>query len=188
MNSAGDTAEAVGCPIRKSTDQSLLAAPHGLSQRAASFIASQCQGIHQMPFRRLISFSRLSAMRRSKPAHGSREDTSDRTSFVPAPVHRTGVRDSDLPVILGHKTFFDCQRSRRHRVPRIGPQGWRIWRRPTLPRLKTQYHWRGGFSRPSSGWDRVQAPRYDHQIGQPYGCFEKRYGDGGAGCSGPDLP
>src|SRR3954452_5104173 len=47
------------------------------------------------------------------------------------------------------------------------PCGWRTWRRPTLPRLKTQYHWRGGFSRPSSGWDRVRAPRYDHQVGQP---------------------
>ena len=45
--------------------------------------------------------------------------------------------------------------------------GWKTWRRPTLPRLKTQYHWRGGFSRPSSGWDRVRAPRYDHQVGQP---------------------
>src|SRR4051794_358651 len=55
MDSVEDTAEAVGCPIRESTDQCLLAAPHGLSQRAASFIASQCQGIHQMPFRRLIS-------------------------------------------------------------------------------------------------------------------------------------
>jgi hypothetical protein len=59
MDSAGDTAEAVGCPIRKSTDQSLLAAPHGLSQRAASFIASQCQGIHQMPFIRLFSYLRM---------------------------------------------------------------------------------------------------------------------------------
>ena len=38
------------------------------------------------------------------------------------------------------------------------------WRRPTLPRLKTQYHWRGGFSRPSSEWDRVRAPRHDHQV------------------------
>ena len=36
----------VGCPIRISTDQSLLAAPHGFSQRATSFIASWCQGIH----------------------------------------------------------------------------------------------------------------------------------------------
>ena len=66
MNSAGDTAEAVGCPIRKSTDQCLLAAPRGLSQRAASFIASQCQGIHQMPFRRLISTNEC-ATRRRKP-------------------------------------------------------------------------------------------------------------------------
>ncbi len=40
----------VGCPIRISTDQSLLAAPHGFSQRATSFIASWRQGIHRMPF------------------------------------------------------------------------------------------------------------------------------------------
>src|SRR3954453_9452617 len=49
------------------------------------------------------------------------------------------------------------------------PCGWRTWRRPTLPRLKTQYHWRGGVSRPSSGWDRVRAPRCDHQVDQPPG-------------------
>lgn len=54
MYSVWDTCCQVGFPIRKSTDQSLLAAPHGLSQRATSFIASQCQGIHQMPLRRLI--------------------------------------------------------------------------------------------------------------------------------------
>jgi hypothetical protein len=40
----------VGCPIRKSTDQCLLAAPRGFTQRATSFIASWCQGIHRMPF------------------------------------------------------------------------------------------------------------------------------------------
>jgi hypothetical protein len=50
MNSGSDTACAVGCPIRRSRDQRLLASPPGLSQRATSFIASQCQGIHQMPF------------------------------------------------------------------------------------------------------------------------------------------
>ena len=38
----------VGCPIRKSTDQRVLAPPRGLSQPATSFIASQCQGIHHM--------------------------------------------------------------------------------------------------------------------------------------------
>ena len=41
---------AVGCPIRRPRDHRSLASPPGFSQRAASFIASQCQGIHQMPF------------------------------------------------------------------------------------------------------------------------------------------
>jgi hypothetical protein len=45
--------------------------------------------------------------------------------------------------------------------------GWKTWRRPTLPCLRTQYHGRWGFSRPSSGWDRVRAPREDHQVVQP---------------------
>src|SRR4030081_1261099 len=52
MNSDQDTACAVGCPIRRSRDQRSLASPPGFSQRATSFIASQCQGIHQMPFLR----------------------------------------------------------------------------------------------------------------------------------------
>ena len=49
----------------------------------------------------------------------------------------------------------------RDQVRRTGPgecllgataSPWKTWQRPTLPRLKTQYHWRGGVSRPSSGW------------------------------------
>jgi hypothetical protein len=55
MYSGSDTVETVGCPIRKSMDQSLFAAPHGLSQRTTSFIASYRQGIHQMPFCHLIA-------------------------------------------------------------------------------------------------------------------------------------
>ena len=55
MNSCAGLAEARGCPIRKSPDQSLFAAPRRLSQRITSFIASQCQGIHQMPLSRLIA-------------------------------------------------------------------------------------------------------------------------------------
>ena len=39
-----------GFPIRKSPDQSLLAAPRGLSQLATSFIAFWRQGIHRTPF------------------------------------------------------------------------------------------------------------------------------------------
>jgi hypothetical protein len=48
MNSVESTPCGVGCPIRTFPDQSLLATPRNLSQRATSFIASQCQGIHQM--------------------------------------------------------------------------------------------------------------------------------------------
>ena len=43
----------LGFPIRKSADQSLLTAPHSLSQRVTSFIASLYQGIHQMLFKTL---------------------------------------------------------------------------------------------------------------------------------------
>ena len=45
----------MGFPIRKSADQSFFAAPRGLSQRSTSFIASQRQGIHQMPLSHLIA-------------------------------------------------------------------------------------------------------------------------------------
>ena len=45
----------VGFPIRRSSDQSLFAAPQGLSQRTTSFIASQRQGIHQIPLLHLIT-------------------------------------------------------------------------------------------------------------------------------------
>src|ERR1051326_6155538 len=56
MDSVGDTPCRVGCPIRRSRDQRSLASPPGFSQRATSFIASQCQGIHQMPLpKRLIA-------------------------------------------------------------------------------------------------------------------------------------
>ena len=41
-----------------------------------------------------------------------------------------------------------------------------VWRRPTLPRLETQYHWRRHTYRPSSGWDREFCARYDHQTGE----------------------
>ena len=62
----------VGFPIRKSSDQSLFAAPQGLSQRTTSFIASQRQGIHQIPLSHLIALinrcpSPRLAQKRAKP-------------------------------------------------------------------------------------------------------------------------
>ena len=52
MHSPDGTPKGVGCPIRTSTDQRPLAAPRGFSQRATSFVASWCQGIHRVPFSR----------------------------------------------------------------------------------------------------------------------------------------
>ena len=52
----------------------------------------------------------------------------------------------------------------------------KTWQRPTLPRLETEYHWRGGFSRPSSGWDRVRTPRYGHQVVEPDDVFRMKLG------------
>ena len=58
-----------GCPIRRSGGQRVLASRPGLSQRATSFVASQCQGIHQMPLKRLILA--ITATYRDKPHLGS---------------------------------------------------------------------------------------------------------------------
>ena len=63
MDSDGDDPCGPGCPIRKSAVQRLLAPHHGLSQRATSFIASRCRGIHQMP----LGACSLEISRRDKP-------------------------------------------------------------------------------------------------------------------------
>ena len=55
MYSVNDHPDGWGFPIRKSSDQSVLATPRSLSQPATSFIASQCQGIRQTPLLCLIS-------------------------------------------------------------------------------------------------------------------------------------
>ena len=51
---SGRSPKGWGFPIRKSRSQRVLASRPSLSQRATSFIASQCQGIHQMPLKRFI--------------------------------------------------------------------------------------------------------------------------------------
>ena len=71
MNSDRDLPCGRGCPIRRSRDHRSLASPPGFSQRATSFIASQCQGIHQMPFSsRLITASPSPEMPHHRRAQG----------------------------------------------------------------------------------------------------------------------
>ena len=77
----------VGCPIRISTDQCLLAAPRGFSQRATSFIASWCQGIHRMPF--LRSKSTHHAQEPSSPIAGCEpRRTRQASNYAHATAHR----------------------------------------------------------------------------------------------------
>ncbi len=64
------TLKAWGCPIRRSSDQRVLPPPRSLSQGATSFIASRCQGIHQMPFSSLESpRSTIRKHTNARPAH-----------------------------------------------------------------------------------------------------------------------
>ncbi len=69
----------VGCPIQKSPDQSLFAAPRRLSQRITSFIASSRQGIHQMLLRHLItliSYNHKGHSKRNSQTTDTSKDTS----------------------------------------------------------------------------------------------------------------
>jgi hypothetical protein len=75
---AGYRTNAVGCPIRRSEDPRALAPPLGFSQRATSFIASRCQGIHQMPFSRA----------RPRPAPSARRAQAARRAVAPTCARR----------------------------------------------------------------------------------------------------
>jgi hypothetical protein len=107
MYSVCDTHCWVGCPIRISTDQRLLAAPRGFSQRATSFIASWCQGIHRMPF--LYSISSMQGIR-DKPRrlastmhrnHPQFHGCGDR--FTAVMICRTAL---EIFVFSAHNTIF----------------------------------------------------------------------------------
>ena len=100
MDSAHDTRCRVGCPIRKSSDQSLLAAPRGLSQRATSFIASWRQGIHQMP---LLSSTHPSDNRTPAATRPNLPLPSGWT--VPATTRSTKT----LPPAPGKRAAYPCQ-------------------------------------------------------------------------------
>ena len=104
----------VGFPIRKSTDQSFFAAPRGLSQRSTSFIASQRQGIHQMPLRHLIALI--------INAHPARQRNSDRASLRDNSTGRTLIRKTSLlletdPMACGQA----CQRGMRTAAAGLTP-------------------------------------------------------------------
>ncbi len=89
----------VGFPIRKSSDQSAFAAPRGLSQRTTSFIASQRQGIHRMPFVHLIAPMTHARPSRRKDATRPRQrralpHSAHGRAILPMPPRRTARSDT----------------------------------------------------------------------------------------------
>ena len=96
----------VGCPIRRSRDQRSLASPPGFSQRATSFIASQCQGIHQMPF---VSLD---------PRSGQRPAPWGQAQTTPGTPPRTGASPVGKPACrkpAAHRGKPGCGSPRRPR-------------------------------------------------------------------------
>ncbi len=103
----------VGFPIRKSTDQSFFAAPHGLSQRSTSFIASQRQGIHRMPLRHLIALIINARRARRAAGHPGSMTQTDGKALI---LRKTSLlRDrSDGPAVKrGRQTSATHARTRR---------------------------------------------------------------------------
>ena len=88
----------VGFPIRRSLDQSLFAAPQGISQRTTSFIASQRQGIHQMLLRHLIAL-----MIHVRPL----SKTACVAARTPSAEDVQAIRKTGLQ--LSPKAYFACQ-------------------------------------------------------------------------------
>jgi hypothetical protein len=122
MDSLDDTACAVGCPIRRSEDHRALAPPLGFSQRATSFIASRCQGIHQMPFMcraraqpqargHAACRDQMSEVRGQKAPHpATRPRLCFPTSALWSPVSGAGAQTPPLPM-LAHRQHIPMPRS-----------------------------------------------------------------------------
>ena len=108
----------VGFPIRKSADQSLFAAPRGLSQRTTSFIASQRQGIHRMPLRHLIALmlnAHSPALARG-PGHCSERPVSCLDSSV-TPAVKPGAAPKGANRRIPLHDVKEQPRDRRMRAP-----------------------------------------------------------------------
>ena len=91
----------VGFPIRKSADQSLFAAPHGLSQRTTSFIACACQGIHRTPLRHLIALIINARSRREDPRLRRGSSASPRTALRIRPAPSSRRQAGPVPLRAG---------------------------------------------------------------------------------------
>src|SRR5205823_10340466 len=118
MNSDRDTRYRVGCPIRRSRDHRSLASPPGFSQRATSFIASQCQGIHQMPLLALDPRRFRKETPHKTAAHRGKTPTPRRPHMKTLLGYTQALRPQ--PIRLGHMTnsLFTLQTTPPPGLPR----------------------------------------------------------------------
>ena len=90
-------------------DQRLLAAPHGFSQRATSFIASWCQGIHRTPF----SCSQLREHKAEAPCSHLAQEPSNPLRRVQDLSPSTGShRTSSISSLLCRPIPHSCENNR----------------------------------------------------------------------------
>src|SRR5580704_5664901 len=116
----------VGFPIRKSVDQSFFAAPHGLSQRSTSFIASQRQGIHRTPLRHLIALiinvhtlGRMHAARTEPKSRKRCDRTLRRKTSLLRKIEPIARRSSFAKRIIYNLDFRLTTRAKRRNDPEI---------------------------------------------------------------------
>ena len=152
MDSVRDIHCWMGCPIRRSRDQRALASTPGFSQRATSFIASRCQGIHQMPLpQRLIAKTRRLQRQALHNDMLSREDTHSKKPEARKPEARK------LPV-SSRPNLLDI-----HRSIRLAPNTTLVARRRlgSLPLHPVKDHTRKSQSSGANSSSRsiLRAPR-----------------------------
>ena len=108
MDSVRNDPRGPGCPIRRSADQRVLAPPHGFSQRATSFIASQCQGIHRMP----LPLRLIPAQTLATHAPRAENDTPPLTTVPPNP-HACARSTTPRPPRRPAAATRPCHQARR---------------------------------------------------------------------------
>lgn len=119
---AGYSLARVGCPIQTPWDHSSCAAPPRLSQLTASFIASRCQGIHQMPFSRLRAKtpirkeqSSVGTPQRSRKLHSFlRPPICERSKYVEDPSDRRDKTVVPIRKVVFLFTMFKERSAFRH--------------------------------------------------------------------------
>ena len=117
----------VGFPIRKFSDQSLFAAPRNLSQRTTSFIASQRQGIHQIPLWHLIALIAKARFLAPDSASAANHTLARKDQFCFKRIRRSQRSSLNLRLVLEGSDFRD----ELDRAPGLTAETRRV--RPTRP-------------------------------------------------------